>query len=212
MALTNKDTQKGIFAVFDYPPDPPRSWYTDFLLVAIQASSYKHHQADYLPESIPMATRHSPDCVLFSLAHTTHFGQLRVVDVCLCIFFVVLMHVFPLHVAQHNIHDLKKNSMFLFLDAVPRRRELFSKRLSTHPLMCDRYICRCYLCMHWDNVKLQREHHRLYIKDGCHPQVSEVLFTSLKLKNYGCHHLGICKLDTMSGGRSDWETEGHCSC
>lgn len=157
MALTNKDTHKGIFAVFDYPPDPPRSWYTDFLLVAIQASSYKHHQADYLPESIPMATRHSPDCVLFSLAHTTHFGQLRVVDVCLCIFFVVLMHVFPLHVAQHNIHDLKKNSMFLFLDAVPRRRELFSKRLSTHPLMCDRYICRCYVCMHWDNVKLQKE-------------------------------------------------------
>lgn len=65
----------------------------------------------------------------------------------------------------------KKNCMFLFLDAVPRRRELFSKRLSTHPLMCDRYICRCYVCMHWDNVKLQREHHRLYIKDGCHPQV-----------------------------------------
>lgn len=89
--------------------------------------------------------------------------------------------------------------------------ELF-KRLSTHPLMCDRYICRCYVCMHWFNVKLQREHHRLYIKDGCHPQVSEVLFASLKLKKYGCHHLGICKLDTMSGGRSDWETEGHCSC
>lgn len=91
-----------------------------------------------------MATRHSPDCVLFSLAHTTHFGQLRVVDVCLCVFFVVLMHVFPLHVAQHNIHDLKKNSMFLFLDA--GESCLVKDYPLTHSCVTDIYVGAMYAC------------------------------------------------------------------
>lgn len=71
LPVTNNETHRGTFVVFDYYLFSPTTsllwcWHTNFVLVIIRPSSFKHHRADCLPENIPMATRHSPDHVCVS--------------------------------------------------------------------------------------------------------------------------------------------------
>lgn len=102
LPVTNNETHRGTFMVFDYYLFSPttsllRSWHTNFVLVIIRPSSFKHHRADCLPENIPMATRHSPDhvCVSNSCHKQPFFGQFKgeneYTRVCVCFFDGVLL-------------------------------------------------------------------------------------------------------------------------
>lgn len=72
LSLTRRRTQGPLWFLIISSSPPLWSWHTKFVLVIILPSSYKHHQADYLPENIPMATRHFPQlCFIFSVTYNT---------------------------------------------------------------------------------------------------------------------------------------------
>lgn len=129
-------------------PQPQLECHTNFVLVIIRPSLFKHQRTDSLPETIPMATRHSPWlCLPFIfLSHTSFWGQN-----CTCDFLET-----PRHIGVH-VHRRRSQSSFgVFFIWFRRIYKLFKLKRQLHVA----HTCNCvfttavlyqqlFLCEFW---------------------------------------------------------------
>lgn len=136
--VTNKEMYWETFVCVCVPfPQSQLECHTNFVLVIIWPSLFKHQQKDSLPETIPMATRHSPWlCWPFIfLSHTAFWGPKLHTGIfghtqthCTCLqaprsefiwifFFIWFRKIYRLFKLKHQLH-VAHTCNYIFMTAV----------------------------------------------------------------------------------------------